>query len=293
MNTKGRSQTIIAGFLIASLAMVTLVIAGDSANDTITASVSLGNTGPTVNSVGVQTPYNPTTNSTTAIAINMTVTDIDGWTNINISAGASYCNVSLSGTIRQLGTCSKISNSSSTTAIFQCTGLMNYYDLSGNWATVCRAIDNSASYSDLAGATMVYNRLESIDITAGTAVSWPGLTQSSTNTGATGDPVVVANYGNAHFNNLNITAFNLLGATNASAVMFASDFTANVADASEGSALANATSKVVATSALLIGSGTTEDVYLYLEQISNAPLQAQSYSASSPWVLTVWNATNT
>jgi len=301
MDIKGRSQMIMVGFLVAFLAMVTLVIAGDTATHNVTATATLGNTAPVVNSVTVQNSgtYNPTVHSTTAIAIRMNVTDNDGWNTINLTAGASSCNVTKGSVTRTLATCTWISTISSTQAVFECTGTMNYYDLTGaDWAASCRAVDNSGQSHSNTGSAMTYGRLESIDIINGTSVSWPGLSQDSTNVGATDDPVIAANWGNAHFNNLNITAYNLTGVTNASQGMLASDFTANDANAADGDILANAVSKAVTDCALPIGTSiddisATEGVYLYLEQISNKPIQIQSYTASSPWVLTVWNATNT
>ena len=106
------------------------------------------------------------------------------------------------------------------------------------------------------------------------------------------DPVTTENLGNAYFASLNVTAYELQGADDPSDEIAASDFSANDADASEGEALANDTQVTITGTSLLIGQGSTEDVYVYLEQISEI-VAPQTYNSVSDWAVTVYSAANT
>ncbi len=291
-NRNGISMSLaLFSLAIAAVFGATLVLAADSASDTFSASLVLGNTAPVINSVTVGNggTYNPTSGSVTAISVAIDVTDEDGWKDINLSA--TYCNVSKGSTVVNLS-CTNISNSSATTVTLNCTGgNMQYYYLSGSdWVVNCTVVDNSSASDNDDTQTLTYNRLESVDVTPA-SISWSSVSQTSTNVGADDDPVTVENLGNAYFANLNITAYELVGTTDATDKIAASDFSANDVDASEGEQLANDTAVTVAGTSLLIGQGSTEDVYVYLEQISSL-VSPQTYNSAQNWVLTVYNAGN-
>jgi hypothetical protein len=279
--------------LVLALLGATIVIAGDSTSDDFAASLNMGNADPIIDAVVVQNSgeYSPTAGTTTEAAVRMTVTDANGWEDINITAGSgTNCTVAKGGVTRTLGTCSKISNSSATTAIFECVGNMNFYDLTGaDWAVTCTAVDNVGASDNDSVETMTYNRLESIaDLSA---ISWTGITPSSTDVAAVENPVTLENQGNAYFAKVNATGIDLEGADTPAELIAASDFSVNVSDAM-GMALSNATSLEVASAALLIGESAEEDLYFYLDQVTT-PVSSQVYNSIANWEVTVHAAANT
>ncbi len=293
-NRKGMSMThALLALAIAAVAGAGLVLAADSASDTFSASLVLGNTAPVINEVTVGNggTYNPVSGGSTAISVLVNVTDDDGWGDINLTA--TNCTVTKGTRQVNLTSCTNISNSSSTTVTLNCTGdSMQYYYLTGaDWSVDCTVVDNSSSSDNDATQTMTYNRLESINLVQA-SLSWSSVSQSSTNLGADDDPVATENLGNAYFANLNVTAYELVGATTPTDKIAASDFSANDADASEGEALSNATQVTVTGTSLLIGQGSTENVYVYLEQISTI-VSPQTYNSASDWEITVYGADNT
>jgi hypothetical protein len=280
-----------AAMVIFTMATMSLAYAGDTASDTIGATLEMGNSAPTVDSVEVQNSgtYDPTSGTTTAIAARMTVSDGNGW--IDVDTASSGCTVKKGAVTVNLGSCAKISNSSATTAVFECTGDMEYYYATGaDWAVNCTAVDNAAESDSDATQTLTYTRLESVNVVA-TSVAWTGITTASTEVGAVDDPVSTANLGNANFAKLNLTAADLQGVTTPTDIIAASDFSVNDADAANGETLSNGVGVTVADVALPAGSGSSDDFYLYLEQISS-PVSVQSYTSSAPWQVTVYEASN-
>ena len=292
-NRKGISMTqALLALAIAAVFGATLVLAADSASDTFSASLVLGNTAPVIITVTVGNggTYNPSSGGATAISVAVNVMDEDGWKDINLSA--TYCNVTKGSRVVNLSSCTNLSNSSSTTVLLNCTGdNMQYYYLTGSdWSVNCTVVDNSTSSDNNDTETMTYNRLESVDVTQA-SLSWTSVSQSSTNLGADDNPVTTENLGNAYFASLNVTAYELQGADYPADKIAASDFSANDVDASEGEALANNTQVTITGTSLLIGQGSTEDVYVYLEQISEI-VAPQTYNSVSDWAVTVYSAAN-
>ena len=282
--------------LIICLAMASVVYAGDTAQDTLTTSLVLGNAAPVVNDVVVQNSgaYKPTSCSTTEVTVRFNATDDNGWEDIDLTNGSTNCTLAKGGTTATLsaGTCTKVSNSTSTKALFQCTGDMQYYYLTGaDWAVTCAVVDSAAATDNNATATMTYNRLEDIVIVDASA-AWTSITTSSTDVASDDNAIVVNNCGNAYFATLNVTGYDLIGATTATDKIPASDFSCNDAAAAGGEALVNTTATTMTGGALLIGSGVSEDVYLYLEQIT-VPVSAQTYNSESAWQIMLYGADNT
>lgn len=291
-NRKGLGTSrVMAAMVIFTLATMSLAYAGDTASDTVGATLTMGNAAPTIDAVNVQNggTYNPTSGTTTAIAVRMTVSDANGWDDINLSNSNTKCVVAKGATSVSMGSCTKISNSSATTAVFECTGNMEYFYETGAWSVNCSAYDAGGLSDNDATQSLTYNRLESIDVTP-TTMGWTGISMSSTDVASDDNPLNTANLGNANFAGQNLTASDLVGETTPSESVAATDFSANDADAAGGEGLSTS---AVTISGITLSRGEAESVntYLYLEQIST-PVSAQTYSSGSPWEVMMFGASN-
>ena len=90
------------------------------------------------------------------------------------------------------------------------------------------------AYNDT--TTLTFNLLTAMKMSP-TALAWPSLTITSTNTGSTNDPITLNNTGNDDITNIQVTAIDLAGETTSTEFIFAGNFTVNTADASDNEVL--------------------------------------------------------
>jgi hypothetical protein len=287
MDLNKRAWTNAALMVLLSSALIGLAIAGDTASDTFTAGATLGNTAPVITEVVVDEggTYNPTTCTTTAVAVYVNVTDEDGYADINASDARTNC--TLSNAAVDITLPCTLDSHNANWAVLECTGNMQYYHATGDWNAACTVYDGGGDSDSNSSQNLTYNRLESVDLSAA-SISWSGLTQSSEEVAALANPLEVLNCGNAYFASVNATAYNL---TNGTDYMPASDFSVNVAAAAGGDTLSHDAPVTITSAALTIGSGAKEELYFYLESLSNT-LPPGIYSGSSAWQIMVYDAAN-
>jgi hypothetical protein len=262
-------------------------------NVTSWSNYTLSGTSPTItsltigNNTGSYATYNPTTCSTTSASILLNVTDDDGYADIQVTASDARTNCTLSNAAVDITLPCTLDSHNANWAVLECTGNMQYYHATGDWNAACTVYDGGGDSDSNSSQNLTYNRLESVDLSAA-SISWSGLTQSSEEVAALANPLEVLNCGNAYFASVNATAYNL---TNGTDYMPASDFSVNVAAAAGGDTLSHDAPVTITSAALTIGSGAKEELYFYLESLSNT-LPPGIYSGSSAWQIMVYDAAN-
>ena len=165
--------------------------------------LTVTNSAPTVPTVVQPAAKDPTSCATTSVTVQFNATDVDGITDLNLSA--SYVNISKGATTRQLTACVSAENySSDNTMAISCTGNMQYYDAAAaDWTITAVAVDNSAESGSDATLDLTYNAgsaLMDVLYTSGSAIAFGNVAKGSTKTMDTAG-FKLRNCGNVALNN--------------------------------------------------------------------------------------------
>ena len=234
---------------------------------------------------------NPIEISNTPSTIYLTVCDPDGVSDINDSA-TQVIFQKAGDDLRQNTSCSLVGDLDSYCANYSCAVDTWYYDSSGTWTI-------NASANDLGNATRVYNtsftftmnQLKALVISPDHLV-WNSITPGGTNANADNDPTVVNNTGN--YNGvINITGYDLSGATVNTELFGVNNFTADETDGTcaAGTYLNNATTvNITGTNSnpgnLSAGSGTgQEEIYYCIPNVPYVSSQTYETNLTSPWAI--------
>jgi|GEM_PF-4104967 len=256
-------------------------------------SVNVTSNSPTIPTVEAISAQNPIDGSNKTITFKFNVTDSGGVATINGSSATA--NFTVSGEPNRYNTsCLWITNySSENTAEFQCAINMKYYDKATAWAINVSAKDNDGNSVSNTTTTFTYNSLTAM-VMSPSALNWASLTALSTNAGADDDPALINNTGNAEGLAVKVTAYNLLGTTTPSQMIFAANMSAGTSSQGcDASAMVNATATTVTGATLnrrtdaSVAAGQ-EEVYFCIEEVpSSAAPQTYSSSAYGSWTVQV------
>ena len=233
----------------------------------------------------------PTEDSATYVMINFSVSDADGYGNLNDSTAAISFN--LSGATRTNTSCARVDGAGNY-ANYTCNVTMWWFDAPGTWSINASISDTSSNV-----ATNTTNTFD-VGTTAGFSASPSELTWADIGPGAVGvepsggEYILMNNTGNL-IRDVEVNATNLYGEMNSAQALWAANFTSHISAGCGGTAMvADAFTQVVDAS-LPIGNYTLDDgtgqegIYLCLEA-ANAVLDAQSYSTASAgsWTLRIF-----
>jgi len=227
--------------------------------------------------------------SPTYMIINFSVSDADGFSNINLTSAT--LNITNGGNSRENLTCSNywaLGN----LANFTCNITLWWFDSTGAWTMYAYVKD----YNNNAGN----NNTEtfSLGTTAGFQVSpvslnFNEISPGSTNEQATNDPMKLNNTGNLA-RSIQINATNLYGESNSNYAIGAANFSVNTADACGGTSMVAQTYTSVLGASLPIGNytvndGTGQENLYYCIDNTNADLTAQYYSTlqAGSWTIKI------
>ena len=254
----------------------------------VTSSV-VPNSAPTVPIVDAIDPTDPTIGSATSITFYFNVTDTDGYANINTSsANASFSRTGEA--TRYNSSCAPVFTPEAGNSVnFSCIIDMQYYDQNGAWtinATV-QDINSATGYNE--STTFTYN-LQTAMTMSPNALSWTGVGVTSTNTGATENPILINNTGNDEPLNIDVTTSDLQGNTTTTEYIYASNFTVeNAADGCSGTAMVNGTATNVTSAILQRGDNSIsagdetsgqEQIYFCLKGVQTSPsISSQGYNS--------------
>jgi len=269
-------------------------ITGKATSDTTSLNITVGNSAPTIPSVQAISAKNPTDGTTKSITFAFTATDTDGVSNLDDATPAAY--FSKAGeTTRYNSSCVLIGDLDANSANYSCTVNMWYFDGNGEWDIKVNVSDINGATGENSSTTFTYNLLTAMAM-APTALTWPSIGLSNTDTGSDNDPITINNTGNDNSLTINLTAYDLQGETTAIEYIYAHNFTVGVSsEGCSGTAMANATSTEVGSATLNKGNysgndGSTgqEQLYFCLKGLPQ-DISSQSYSSSGmdPWAVEI------
>jgi len=240
---------------------------------------------------------NPTEYGSNFIFFNVTVTDADGASDINVSSVRASFNKT-GETTRSNSTCSYKSGEDTTNSKnFTCSIEMWYWDAPGSWTINVTANDlGNMTYINNVTTVLAYGQLQSI-VMAPNSLSWESVSIGATNQTSNNDPTTINNTGNYDVTsgNVQVQGINLYGATGdfINVGNFSSDIATGGAACSGaacteclGSVLANGTYQGITGSILSAGNlseggGVAQEQLYYCLRLAPLGIPSQAYSTNN------------
>jgi hypothetical protein len=290
---------IMTGFASAGIGGWFKKITGMAPSDTTVMNVTVGNNPPQIVKVRNDTMGNPavTESGTTTLQINFTAYDADGATTLNDTSAQGR--IKRGGeAVRENLTCAWIEDYDTNYANYSCDVELWYWDGAGSWEINVSIKDNNNAYAANT-TTNVSIQEDTCMVMSPVGLAWAAVTVTSIDVGADDDPILINNTCNYDVptNGVNVTGIDLYGENDQGYAIYATNFTVNVTDASEGTGLINGTSQNISLSEVTAGNNTInagdgtsgqEQLYFYIEAI-NPDLSSQSYSTvnSEEWTIAI------
>lgn len=216
----------------------------------------------------------------TYVIINFSVSDTNGYANLDESS--AQVNFSKSGETNRTASCTSYEQSGDY-ANYTCNVTMWWWDGAGTWQifTSINDLNDNAAHNS--------SRTFAVGTTAGfvsfpSALTWSEINPGATNQLSNNDPIILNNTGNL-VRNIEINSTNLMGEDDNTKGLYAGNFSANTADACEGTSMTDHSYAEVSGASLAIGNYTLNDgtaqesIYFCLEE-AGSELTAQSYSTA-------------
>jgi len=263
-------------------------ITGKATSGPASLNITIGNSAPTIEWVETIASTPPTDDGTKTITFNFSATDIDGYTNINVSTAEAR--FELAGETTRNASCTNWSQENNIVN-FTCAVDMFYFDKADNsWIINVTVFDINSARGINASTVFTY------EVHTGLKVSPPSVNWSAeigiqeTDTGSTNDPLTVNNTGNDDAVSLNVTAYNLRGEVTTTEFIYANNFTVeNESQGCTGTEMVNASSINVTSAILYSGNHSfnynnatsgQEQMYFCLRGVPQ-DISPQSYSSSA------------
>jgi hypothetical protein len=202
-------------------------ITGMAPSQTTTVTIGVnGTNGASIIYVTPVTALTPIELGQIAVRFNFTVYDLDGASDINLTA--TGFNISKPGEEIRVNitgpNCTWVSGQNTATTVnFTCQTQMWFYDSTGTWNISVRA-------KDLGNQTYAYNytmnQLKAMVISPN-ALTWSSVSPGGTNKTSSNDPTVINNTGNYN-GTISITAVNLLGDSDRNYAIYATNFSTGI-----------------------------------------------------------------
>jgi hypothetical protein len=290
---------IMVGFASAGMGDWFKKITGMAPSDTTVMNVTVGNNAPLIVKVRNDTLGNPavTESGTTTLQINFTAYDADGASTLNDSSAQGR--IKRSGEVtRENVTCAWLEDYDTDYANYSCDVELWYWDSAGTWEINVSIRDNNGAYAANT-TTNVSIQEDTCMVMSPVGLAWGAVTVTSTDTGADDDPILINNTCNydVPISGVNVTGIDLYGENDQNYAIYATNFTVNITDNSEGTPLINGTSQNISLAILTAGNNTInagdtssgqEQMYFFIEAI-NPDLSSQSYSTvnSEEWTIAI------
>ncbi|MBN2567784.1 LamG domain-containing protein, partial [Candidatus Woesearchaeota archaeon] len=241
----------------------------------------VNNSAPSIDSISYTASVDPYEGGVNNMSINVTVSDRNGVADID--DGSFVLTVNRSGTAVNASCTAYDQNA--TSAIYNCTVPLWYFYEAGQW-------DINATVADLSGLSatndtesFTYNTLQAVQFSE-TALTFDSVNIGEQNVTALQNPTRINNTGNVDIGTINISAFDLVGFTNATYRIPAANFSVNTTDACGGTVLSNATNITISQATLPAGNNSYEELYFCLREVP-AGIISQDYNTtySKAWWL--------
>ena len=254
----------------------------------VTIKSAVANQAPTITFVEDIVDITPNEGGVNSTTFNFTVTDTNGFADINVSS--AQARFQLTGETTRLNTSCVSYQSRGNQVNFTCTIGMYYFDKADNsWIINITVKDNSDASGENSSTNVQFNELKAM-VMSPAVLSWPQINLTNTNIGSNNDPIVVNNTGNAKSLSINVTGLNLQGETIDTQFIFAANITVqNISQGCSGTQMSNATSLNVTSIILQKGNNSLnynnatsgqEELFFCVTAV-NSDLSAQSYSSAA------------
>lgn len=230
-------------------------ITGRDTSDTTSLSVTVGNNAPTIGNVLAISAQTPTESGTKSVTFTFNATDTDGVGNLD-DATAEARFQKTDETTRLNTSCVLLQDIDTTSAQYECTVGMEYFDGSGSWTINVTVDDINAARAENSSTTFTYNLLTAM-VMSPTALEWGSIELTATNTSSTSNPITINNTGNDVSLSINVTGYDLSGTTTTTEHIYANNFTIDaITTGCSGVAMSNATSTNVTSTVLQSGNNS-------------------------------------
>ena len=193
-------------------------------------------------------------------------------------------------------TCSHIGDIDANSANYSCTIDMWYFDEAGNWNITVYGKDTNGASAINDSTYFQYNQLQAIVISP-TNITF-SVSVNSYNQTATNDPTIINNTGNANLtNNIVVNAIDLVGETNASESLLASNFSIGLSTGGSppaecsGITLQNATdvniTGIVLDRGNLSAGQAQEEIYYCIKEVGAISDQVYSTQGAGNWLIKI------
>lgn len=270
-------------------------ITGEATFGESSVNITIGNSAPTIEWVSTVLPLTPNETGINFTTFTFQATDTDGFANINTSSASAYFKRAGEAT-RFNVSCEDVAEAGNEIN-FSCTVGMLYFDENGDWEINVTIKDDNGAYGDNNTLTFSYNLVTSM-LMSPTALGWPPISLSNTDTGSDTDPVTINNTANDVNLYINVTAIDLQGNDTLTQHIFAENFTVeNVDPGCTGTTMVNNTATNVTSAILQRGNNSLpnynnatsgqEQIFFCLKGVPQ-DISPQEYSSLLTGAWTVW-----
>lgn len=274
-----RKTLTLAIFLVTIIAITIplAMLTSGAATDSFESNVTIGNSVPYDVWVETGVSENPNAATTKEVEISFNATDNNSVSDFNDSS--ALVNITKGGVTLTSHTCIAAGQSGNTEQ-WTCNITINYYQEPGaDWAIAVYIADFTGASDTNTTETMTVGQTDHVDVINATI----GFSGSAGEQDVGPSNILMNNTGNQVYSNINITAYDLLGAVSSNPIGV-SNFTVNVTDGSGvGQALVNDTDVQVASATLArrTAGSTTEEFFFYVD-IPNG-IEDDEYTAGTDW----------
>jgi hypothetical protein len=280
---------LILTFIIITLFFSVLFTGANAAPTNVTFTVNLtitGNAAPTISWVQSGLSANPVESSARIVYVAFNASDNNGYSDLNYNT-AKVVLIINGEPHKTSSTCVAYANTSLTMQL-NCTVSLQYYDIDGAWTINASINDGGSSHAEDIATTLTYGQLQAIRSNTN-AISF-GSVSLGTTSGASNDPLVLNNTGNQNFTQINITAYSLIGQSNPSQMINASNLYVNASLDNFGDRLANNTVVKLNNASLsrdVNGVDNNRNIYFWVN-VPSSGLSNQLYVSGGNWTIEVF-----
>ena len=230
----------------------------------------------------------PTEDSPTYVIINFSVSDGDGFGNLNDSTATISFN--FSGTSRTNTSCARYEGSDNI-ANYTCNVTIWWFDAPGTWSINASISDTSSNYAENTTDTFYLGATDGFE-SSPSELTWGSIAPGAIDVEPS-EPILMNNTGNRE-RSIEVNATDLLGEENSAQALWAANFSAHTATNCGGTTMVADTYTAVSGATLPVGNYTVgggtgqEEIFICLEA-ANAILDAQAYStaARGTWMIKI------
>ena len=283
---------------LASAGIFDFLFTGKSTTQPTEVNADVGNTVPQIIWVEPIADVQPSEEANTTVTFKFTAYDHDSnLASVNdISDSSAWANFTKGGEATrsvEVACTAEDAQITDKTKNYTCSIDMWYWDKAGiDWNINTHICDTSGACAENVSTTFKYDSLLAFKMSPN-ALNWTNLIPGDNDTGASNDPTILNNTGNADPSKIQINATELLGNIDVTKTIRAENFSANIVDSAGGTPLVTSINETIASATLLhgnlsIGGGIAQrNLYYYLYVPSTVTKQTYTTLINGAWEVKV------